>query len=183
MLNLIFKIKNLLPVEKGFFELYKWEKALQQKELALEILFIYSSESLEADLKSARWSQINLQLSPHCIVIIHTGKCRLSHHLKTDWAAAALVYWRTAEHIRDKGKMVAQIEQIPALQAKKRWRGIIFYIYFYIYFCMRIYLFSPIEIFRIKTLMWKAGLRFCLKCCEFAKSKAEKLNRVSKPLL
>lgn len=35
-------------------------------------------------MKSAKFAAVS--------IIIHTGKCRLSHHLKTDQAAAVLMY-------------------------------------------------------------------------------------------
>lgn len=68
--------------------------------------------------------------------------------------------------------MVTQIEQIPVLTGKEKVER-----NFLLYICIRIYLFSCAGGFRIKMLLWKGGLRFCLKCCEFAKSKAEKFNR------
>lgn len=65
------------------------EKNFQQKEFSIRTL-IYSlfrefgSRSEECQMKSAKFAAVS--------VIIHTGKCRLRHHLKTEQAAALLVY-------------------------------------------------------------------------------------------
>lgn len=66
--------------------------------------------------------------------------------------------------------MVAKIEQIPALTDKEKVKRD--FLLYFLYQNLPLFSF----IFKIKMLMCKAGVRFCLKPCEFAKSKAEKLN-------